>query len=147
MIYKGLLLAALLPPCAAYAQTGDGGITIWPKGMPPQGITHKDDYGNHILSVSHREENGKVEIHKTKADVMIIQSGEADIVTGGEIENPVVTGPNELQGPSMKGGVKRHVVAGDIIHIPTGVPHQFFVAKGTQITYMVVKVVDPPAKK
>jgi hypothetical protein len=27
-----------------------------------------------------------------------------------------------------------------VIEIPAGVPHQFFVAPGTQITYLVVKV-------
>jgi len=28
-----------------------------------------------------------------------------------------------------------------VIEIPAGVPHQFFIAPGTQITYLVVKVV------
>ncbi len=143
---KALLLAVTLIPCAAYAQSADGGISIWTKGVPPKGTAEKDDYGNHILSISHRDGNGKVEVHQTKADVLIIQSGEADLVTGGEIQQPVVTAPNELQGTSIKGGVKRHVGVGDVIHIPVGVPHQFFLAPGTQITYLVVKVVDPPKK-
>ncbi len=51
------------------------------------------------------------------------------------------TGPNEVQGSSIKGGVKHDIGPGDVIEIPAGVPHQFFVAPGTSITYLVVKVV------
>jgi mannose-6-phosphate isomerase-like protein (cupin superfamily) len=145
MSLPAFLGAALLLAAAASAQTPkpDGGILVWPKGVPPQGIKHKDDFGSHILSVSHREQDGRVEVHKTKADVMVIQSGEADLVTGGEILEPVTTAPDELQGSSIRGGVKIHVVPGDVIHIPVGVAHQFFLAPGAQITYLVVKVIDP----
>ena len=141
-----LALIALALPITLSAQTKaapDGGVIIWTKGVPPEGITHKDDFGNHIISISHRETNGRVEVHQTKADVLVIQSGEADLVTGGEILEPVKTAENELQGSSIRGGIRRHVSAGDVIHIPVGVPHQFFLAPGTQITYLVVKVVDP----
>ena len=55
--------------------------------------------------------------------------------------DPKDTGPNEIQGSGIKGGVKHDVAPGDIIEIPPGVPHQFFLAPGTQITYLVVKVV------
>jgi mannose-6-phosphate isomerase-like protein (cupin superfamily) len=128
---------------AQLPQPANGGITVWRKGVPPQGITHKDDFGDHMLQISHRDADGKVEVHQTKADVIVIQSGEADFVSGGEIQNPVVTLPNELQGTSIKGGVRIHVEAGDILNVPTGVPHQFFLTPGTQITYFVVKVVGP----
>jgi quercetin dioxygenase-like cupin family protein len=47
----------------------------------------------------------------------------------------------EIQGSGIKGGVKHEVGRGDVIEIPAGVPHQFFIAPGTQITYLVVKVV------
>ena len=141
-----LTIAVLLLPAVLPAQTKtapDGGVIIWTKGVPPQGITHKDDFGSHIISISHRETNGRVEVHQTKADVLVIQSGEADLVTGGEILGLVKTAENELQGSSIRGGVRHHVSAGDVVHIPVGVPHQFFLPPGTQITYLVVKVVDP----
>jgi mannose-6-phosphate isomerase-like protein (cupin superfamily) len=135
-------LALFLSTAGAVAQdkTQDGGITVWPKGMPPGGITQKVDFGDHLLEISHREVNGKAELHKTKADVMVIQTGTATLVTGGEVIDPKDTAPNEIQGSGIKGGVTRTVVPGDIINIPAGVPHQFFVTSGTQITYLVVKV-------
>ena len=141
----GVILAVVFGCSAALAQ--DGGITVWKNGVPPGGITEKKDFGDHLLEISHREADGKAELHKVKADVMVIQSGKATLVTGGEVIDPKDTGPNEIQGSGIKGGVKHEVGPGDIIEIPPGVPHQFFLAPGAQITYLVVKVVDPPAVK
>jgi mannose-6-phosphate isomerase-like protein (cupin superfamily) len=135
----GVALAMVFACSVVLAQ--DGGVTVWPKGMPPGGIKEKADFGDHLLEISHREVDGKVELHKVKADVMVIQTGTATLVTGGEVIDPKDTGPNEIQGSGIKGGVKHEVGPGDVIEIPAGVPHQFFVAPGTQITYLVVKVV------
>lgn len=133
----GLTLAMALGCTAACAQ--DGGITVWPKGVPPAG-TKVADFGDHTMQIGHREADGRVEVHQTKADILVVQSGTATLVTGGEVVEPVTTGPNEIQGSSIKGGVSRTLAPGDAIEIPAGVPHQFFVAPGTQITYLVVKV-------
>jgi quercetin dioxygenase-like cupin family protein len=46
-----------------------------------------------------------------------------------------------MQGTSIKGGTSREIGPGDVIEIPPGVPHQFLLAPGTQITYLVVKVI------
>ncbi|HEY5214786.1 MAG TPA: hypothetical protein VIJ38_17365 [Acidobacteriaceae bacterium] len=134
-----LLLMLAVPSAAAIGQTS--GITVWPKGVPPQGLTYKADFGDHILSISHREHSGRVEIHQTKVDVLVIQSGTATLVSGGVPVDPVRTAPHELQASSIKGGVSRTVGPGDVIDIPIGVPHQFLLTPGTQITYLVVKVV------
>ncbi len=140
MIQSLLLLVAFAVTSGAAVGQAPG-ITVWPKGVPPEGITHKADFGDHILSISHRETSGRVEIHQNKADVLVIQSGTATLVSGGVTVDPVPTAPNELQGSHIKGGVSRTVGPGDVIEIPIGVPHQFLLAPGTQITYLVVKVV------
>jgi hypothetical protein len=136
-----LLLALALSPAAILAQNGS--ITVWSKGVPPGGPTQKVDFGTHILSVSHRDKDGRAELHKAKADIMVIQSGNATIVSGGTVIDPVVTGPDEIQGSGIKDGVKRAVGPGDVIEIPAGLPHQFLLSPGTEITYFVVKVVQP----
>lgn len=118
------------------------GVTIWPNGMPPQGIKHKDDYGNHILSVSHRDKSGVVELHEVKDDVMIVQSGEGTLIVGGKGTNMHPSAPKEQQGTSIEGGISRHVSAGDVIHIPANTPHQFLLEPGKQITYTLVKIVN-----
>ena len=136
----GFAMVALLSAAPVLmAQSGDG-VMYWPKGIPPEGATYKADFGNHIVSLSHRDKDGKVEVHKTVTDVMVIQSGEADLVTGGEAVGLASTGPDEFLGTSIKGGTKRHLSAGDVVRVPAGTPHQFFLAPGKQITYSVVKV-------
>jgi hypothetical protein len=135
----GLVLAMVFGCAMASAQ--DGGIIVWPKGVPPGGIKEKADFGDHLLEISHRDADGRAELHKVKADIIVIQSGTATLVTGGEVIDPVATAANEIQGPGIRGGMKRTIGPGDVIEIPAGIPHQFFLAPGTQITYLVVKVV------
>src|ERR1035441_9823321 len=130
------LLLAIVPVMAA----DPPGFVIWPKGVPPADLNGKLDFGNHALSISHRDKNGVVEVHEKLVDVFVVQSGEATLVVGGEVAGPRTTGPGEIQGDSIKGGVSKKVAAGDVIHIPVGVPHQFFLDQGKQITYFVVKV-------
>ena len=137
-VVSGLVLAFAT---TAFAQ--DGGITVWPKGVPPGGIKQKADFGNHLMEISHRDATGRAELHKVKADVIVVQSGSATLLTGGEVIDPVPTAENEIQGTGIKGGVRREIGVGDVIQIPAGVPHQFFLKPGTQITYLIVKVISP----
>ena len=135
--FAGYLAALTLAAGVAGAQ--DGGITVWEKGVPPAG-TVRANFGDHTMTIGHRDKDGRVEVHQKVSDVLVIQSGTATLVTGGEVIDPVTTGPNEIQGSGIKGGAKREIGPGDVIEIPPGVPHQFFVPAGTQITYLAVKV-------
>jgi mannose-6-phosphate isomerase-like protein (cupin superfamily) len=140
---KALLLSFALLLAAPWARSQDKTITVWPKGVPPGGITEKADFGDHILSISHRDKSGRVEVHQNKADVLVIQSGTATFVCGGQVEDPVQTAPGEIQGSLIHGGTGRTVGPGDVIEVPAGLPHQFLLAPGGHITYLVVKVVKP----
>ena len=137
-----LMLTAL--PVAALAQS-DGGVTVWKRGLPPGGITEKKDFGDHAMQIGHREVDGQAEIHLTKSDVLLIQSGAATLVTGGQAIDAKTVAPNELLGSGIRGGVNHEMTPGDVIEIPPGVPHQFLVPKGGQVTYFVVKVVRAAA--
>ena len=46
----------------------------------------------------------------------------------------------QIRGGTIKGGTRHKLAAGDVVHIPAGVAHQFFVEAGKEITYFVVKV-------
>jgi mannose-6-phosphate isomerase-like protein (cupin superfamily) len=128
-----------VPMAAPPAVAGDGGLTVWAKGVPPVGTT-RAGFGEFTVIEAHRDGNGRVEVHQTMADLMVVQSGGATLVTGGEVVDPVTTGPNEIGGSAIKGGVSRVLQVGDVVEIPPGVPHQYFIEKGGQITYLLVKV-------
>jgi len=138
MLIPLLLLASL------HAQTTPPPVTIWPHGVSPLGITHKDNFGNHGLSITVHDKSGIAEVHQATADVMIIQSGEATLIYGGEVVDAKQTAPNEVRGPSIRNGTSVHVSTGDVIHFAAGVPHQWIVDQGKQITYLVVHIEEPP---
>ena|SRR5438105_10265157 len=133
-----LLGLTLLPLVAA----DPPGFAIWPKGVPPASAKQAK-FANHALSVSHRDKNGVPELHEKQTDIFVIQSGEATLLVGGEIAGAKSTQPGEVRGASIDNGVKKHVSAGDVVHIPAGIPHQFFVDPGKEVTYFVVKVDNP----
>jgi len=100
-------------------------------------------YGNHSLSVIHREGSGEAELHETQADIFIVQSGEATLVVGGTVVEPKTTAPHEIRGPSIKDGVSKQLGPGDIVHVAAKTPHQVTIPAGKQFTYAIVKVDTP----
>jgi len=50
------------------------------------------------------------------------------------------TAPGELRGPSIEGGVRQKLSAGDVVHIPAKTAHQLLLDQGAKMTYFVMKV-------
>jgi mannose-6-phosphate isomerase-like protein (cupin superfamily) len=100
-------------------------------------------FPNHFAMVAHREGDGEAELHETQADLFVVQSGEATLVFGGEVVSPKTTAPNEVRGPSIKGGERKALAGGDVVHIPAKIPHQLLVPAGKEFTYFVMKVDTP----
>jgi uncharacterized protein GlcG (DUF336 family) len=80
------------------------------------------------LDAGRREGPGAPELHANEIDVMRVVEGKATVVTGGEI-----------RGDRIEGGDARTVSEGDVLAIPSGVPHQF-VEVSDPFLYFVVKV-------
>ena len=97
-------------------------------------------YSNYQMSVSYRNASGEAELHHTKNDIFYVISGGCTLVTGGTVEKPRTTQPNEVRGAAVSGGQKRKLGPGDFVSIPAGIPHQMLLDAGTEITYAVVKV-------
>ncbi|MDP9055158.1 MAG: cupin domain-containing protein [Acidobacteriota bacterium] len=95
-------------------------------------------WGNHGLLLVRREGDGAAELHLTQADVITVVSGEGTLIVGGTVVDGKTTAPNEIRGKSIDGGVRKAMAAGDVIHIPAGIPHQMLVPKS--LIAEVVKV-------
>lgn len=128
-------------PAADAAQTP--GFVIWPGAAPPAGTPPRLQFGTHSWSLAHREKSGDVESHETRGIVMVVQSGEATLVVGTDVVNPTRPSPTELRGTAIRNGIERKVKAGDVINMPAGLPHQFLLAPGQQITYIDIVVPTP----
>jgi mannose-6-phosphate isomerase-like protein (cupin superfamily) len=98
------------------------------------------DYGSSNVSISHREADGIPEVHAAMDDYFVVESGAATLIIGGEVVNAILVEPGETRGDSIKGGERRKLTTGDVVHIPTDMPHQLLVENGKPFTYFVIKV-------
>jgi mannose-6-phosphate isomerase-like protein (cupin superfamily) len=70
-------------------------------------------------------------VHAKSIDLWIVQAGTATAITGGELLNPKKGGVvDDTAGSSIRGGVEQPLHPGDMLFIPTGVPHGFKDLKG-----------------
>ncbi len=97
-------------------------------------------YGNHYTMLAFRGATGSSELHEHEADIFVVESGQATLVTGGKMVNPHTTKAGEIRGSSIAGGERHNLGAGDIVHIPAGTPHQLLVQSSKPFTYFVIKV-------
>jgi len=98
-----------------------------------------DDLGSYKTLLIVRVHTGDAEFHQQWADQMIINKGTITLVTGGTMQGEHTTAPGEIRGSGIQGGKEVILHAGDIAHIPVGVPHWVKLAPGTTATYLVIK--------
>jgi hypothetical protein len=98
------------------------------------------DYGDHRFRMLYRDADGIPEQHDQIVDVVIVQSGEGELLVGGTMINrKASSGAGEYLGTGIEGGERHALAPGDIVHIPARIPHSFLVPKGKHITYVLVK--------
>jgi hypothetical protein len=102
------------------------------------------DYGDHRFRLLYRDADGLPEEHDKIVDVVMVHSGEGALMLGGTMngkKGSATTG--EYLGTALTGGQVHPLAAGDIVHIPAGIPHSFLVPVGKHVTYVLLKF---PAK-
>jgi glc operon protein GlcG len=132
---------------AAAAMFGEGEIA-------PSATTHLDraavdaafakgapliEVPGYKIHASRRVEPGKAEVHERDTDILYVLDGAATLVTGGELESGETIAPWEIRGASIRGGEARKLRKGDVLVVPSGVPHWFTEVSGPFL-YYVVKV-------
>jgi hypothetical protein len=98
------------------------------------------DYKSHRFRMLYRDADGNPEQHDTIIDIVYVKSGEGTLVLGGTMAGRRTTGPGESVGTRLDGGERHPLGAGDIVHIPAGIPHSFLVPPGKHITYVLLKI-------
>jgi len=95
-----------------------------------------------LVSGSHREKSGQVEVHDKETDVLYVVDGEATFVYGGKMVGGKVTRPGQWLGSDITGGQTNHIAKGDVFVVPAGIPH-WFKEVPKSVSYFVVKVLKP----
>ena len=98
------------------------------------------DYGHHRFRYLYRDADGNPEQHDTIIDIVYVKSGEGTLMLGGTMAGRRTTGPGEFVGTRLDGGARHPLGAGDIVHIPAGIPHSFLVPQGKHLTYVLLKI-------
>jgi mannose-6-phosphate isomerase-like protein (cupin superfamily) len=138
------LAVAALPP--GYSHWTDEQASARAKSMPAKMTKMKvatdplGSWGNHSMSLIHREGSGEAELHETKSDILFIRAGEAAIIVGGTMPGAHRTEAHELRAPRVEGGEKQQLRPGDVIHIAPKTPHQVILEPGQKLDYYAVKV-------
>jgi mannose-6-phosphate isomerase-like protein (cupin superfamily) len=140
-------LLAILILVAAGAMTGAGGAAPSVTFIDHAKVAASLAKGGDLVKApdltvlgAHRNGAGQVEVHDKETDVMYVVAGEATLVTGGTMIGGKVTAPGQWRGTEIQGGHAQHLVKGDVIVIPAGIPH-WFKEVPQSISYYVVKVI------
>ncbi|HLK48620.1 MAG TPA: AraC family ligand binding domain-containing protein [Bryobacteraceae bacterium] len=98
------------------------------------------DYGDHRFRLLYRDADGLPEEHDKIVDVVMVHSGEGALMVGGTMSGKKGSAESgEYLGTGLAGGEVHPLGAGDIVHIPAGMPHSFRVPAGKHITYVLLK--------
>ena len=98
------------------------------------------EYPQHATMLSFRARDGVAELHENFADLFVVLDGRATLVTGGTVVGAETVGPGEVRGTSIEGGLRQELRAGDVAHVPAGVPHQMLVPGDKTFTSFVMKI-------
>lgn len=94
---------------------------------------------DHMVAGAHRNGPGQAEQHDKTYDIVYVTDGEATYITGGTLMNSKQNSPGEWLGGTINGGEPHHLMKGDVIVVPPGVPHWFKEVPG-EVSYFLVKV-------
>jgi mannose-6-phosphate isomerase-like protein (cupin superfamily) len=99
-----------------------------------------ETYPNHYTMLAVRTRTGGAEVHTRYADFFFVLEGHGRLLTGGTLTNATAATSEEPRGTAVTGGTEQEVKAGDVVHIPAGVPHQLVLPEGQEFAYYVIKV-------
>jgi mannose-6-phosphate isomerase-like protein (cupin superfamily) len=102
------------------------------------------NWQGHSVYLVLRAKTADAEFHKTEEDLYFAMGGHATFVIGGEMVNPKDMPRKQVRAPSIKGGVRREVRTGDVLHVPRAIPHQLVIAPGETFLYFLVKLDEEP---
>jgi len=124
---KLLLLLAMVAPMFA---ADPPGFMVW-KGSDLKHKAASEELskaaGYQALLV-HRENDGEVELHESQTELLVIETGVATLVVG-----------DEIHGAFIKGGERKELVEGDVVHIPSNLPYQILAVAGQSVTYLAFR--------
>jgi len=104
------------------------------------------NYDGHSIYLVLRGKTSRAEIHETESDVQISVRGRATSVIGGTLVNAESLPRKQIRGTSIEDGTRRELTPGDIMHIPSGAPHQLLIDPAEPYMYLLIKIDEEPLR-
>jgi mannose-6-phosphate isomerase-like protein (cupin superfamily) len=123
---------SLAPPDKAVFFRNADLQAIW-KDLEARQVINKRalDGGTYSINVRIVREGDAPLVHAHSIDVWIVTAGTATAITGGELLDPQKRPQiDDTAGSAIRGGVEQPLQTGDVLCVPTGVPHGFKNVKG-----------------
>ena len=98
------------------------------------------EYPQHIAMLSFRSRDSDAEMYQNVAVLFCVLAGAATLVTGGTLNHARMVEPGVTRGNSIENGKHQELKAGDVFHVPAGIPHQTLVAGDKTITCFTMKI-------
>lgn len=98
------------------------------------------EYPQHAVHLLFRSRDGMAEQHENFADLFFVLQGRAALVTGGAIADAKTITPGEVRGSAVVDGNRQELRAGDMAHVPAGLPHQMVVSGDAFVVCIVLKI-------
>ena len=83
------------------------------------------------------------ELHADWDDVIVFQSGVGTLRFGGRLIGARALSETERRGGQLDNALETKVAAGDVLRLPSGVPHQIEPMGDAPLVYLVIKLKAP----
>lgn len=134
--FTAALAAADAPPAATYKTDAELTAALKAGAATPDMLTSEvQNTDRHRINIVRRTKAAGAVAHEGFAELHHIVEGSGTLVTGGTIVRPT----GGAGGGTIQNGVSRHVAKGDVILIPSGMPHWYKDIDGASITYLEVR--------
>jgi len=138
LIGASALVAAADTPAATYKTEAQLFSALKAGAATPDMQTAEvQNSDRHRINIVRRTKAAGPVAHEGFAELHHIVDGSGTLVTGGTIVRP--TGGRGTAGATIQNGVSRHVTKGDVVLVPSGMPHWYKDLDGPMITYLEVR--------
>lgn len=95
---------------------------------------------SHAAMLVVRNRSGEAELHARHAHLFCVLSGCATLATGGRLAGAQQIAKGITRADALEGGEHLELRAGDVIHVPAGVPYRLLISGEKAISCLVVRI-------
>jgi mannose-6-phosphate isomerase-like protein (cupin superfamily) len=99
-----------------------------------------ENFGTYQMVLTVWGRSGEAEVDAQWDDVLVVEQGNATVVTGGRVFDAQTDANGETRGLRIDGGQHQSIGAGDVFTVRAGTPHQLILSPGTMFSAFVIRV-------